>query len=116
MRNEEGGSSALLSFLLGGIVGAAAAILLAPKSGRETRQDIKDFAEDVKCRVQNYAGGMKDRLASGVQRGKDMVSERTGLIKSAVEAGKEAYHKEKERLARGDGETEMGESTSEEIS
>jgi len=106
MRTEERGSNALVSFLLGGIVGAAAAILLAPKAGKETRQDIKDIAEDVKCRVQNYAGGVKDKVSTGVHKGKEIITERRSMLKSAVDAGKEAYHKEKDRLEKGDGEAE----------
>jgi len=108
MRTEERGSNALVSFLLGGIVGAVAAMLLAPKSGKETRQDIKDIAEDVKCRVQNYAGDVKEKVSSSVHKGKEIVTERRSMLKSAVEAGKEAYHKEKERLEKGDGEAEEG--------
>ena len=41
MRDEGYSSgSVLLSFLLGGVVGAGLALLFAPQSGRETRQKI----------------------------------------------------------------------------
>ena len=45
MREDEGygAGSIFLSFLLGGLVGAGFALLLAPQSGRETRQKIKEF-------------------------------------------------------------------------
>lgn len=33
---------------LGALAGAAAGVLLAPKSGKETRKDIQKFAEDTK--------------------------------------------------------------------
>jgi gas vesicle protein len=36
-----------IGFLLGAIGGAVAGILLAPKSGKETRADIKDKAVEV---------------------------------------------------------------------
>jgi len=51
MRHEEGGFSAgsvLLSFLLGGMVGAGLALLLAPQSGVETRRKIRELTEEVK--------------------------------------------------------------------
>ena len=47
MREEECGystGSVFLSFLLGGLVGAGFALLLAPQSGRETRQKIKELS------------------------------------------------------------------------
>lgn len=115
MKNEEtGGSNSLKMFLFGGLVGAAAAILLAPKSGKETRQDIKDFANDVRCRVQGYVGDVADRISGGVEKGKQVISDRKGMIKSALDAGKEAYAREKERIEKGDGQEEEspGEQTS----
>ena len=36
--------SILFPFLVGGVVGAVIGLLLAPKSGKEMRKDIKDFA------------------------------------------------------------------------
>lgn len=41
--------------LAGGIViGAAAALLLAPQTGEETRSQLKDLAEEAKKRVQEF--------------------------------------------------------------
>jgi gas vesicle protein len=34
--------------MIGGIVGAGIALLFAPQSGRKTRRQISDMAEDVK--------------------------------------------------------------------
>lgn len=92
MRDDYGyGSGAVfLSFLLGGIVGAGLAMLLTPQSGRETRQKIREFADDV-----------RDRISSTVDKGKEYFDERKSVITSAIEAGKEAYEKEKERLSKG---------------
>ena len=42
------GRSVVVPFLVGGLVGAGIALLLAPKSGRETRADIKDLAVKTK--------------------------------------------------------------------
>ena len=47
MSEEERGYSAgstLLAFFLGGLVGAGVALLIAPKSGPETRKIIKEYA------------------------------------------------------------------------
>lgn len=106
MKNEETGSNSLMMFLLGGLIGAGAAILFAPKSGKETRQDIKDFADDVRCRIQGYAGDVAEKVSGGIDRGKQAIADRKGMLKSALDAGKEAYMKEKERIEKGDGQEE----------
>lgn len=104
MRHEEGGYSAgsmLLSFLLGGIVGAGLALLLAPQSGRETRQRIRELVEDAKERAADYVDEVKGKITSTVEKGKDFFEEKKSIITTAVEAGKEAYEKEKEKLSKG---------------
>ncbi len=88
--NGYGSGSIFLSFLLGGIVGAGLAMLLAPQSGSETRQKIREFADDV-----------KDRVTSTVEKGKDFYEQKKSVIASAVDAGKEAYEKERERHSKG---------------
>jgi gas vesicle protein len=100
---DEGGSSGsvLLSFLLGGVVGAGLALLFAPRSGHETRQKIKDLADDVKEKSTEYVNQAKEKATSLVEEGKCYYDEKKSILKSAVEAGKEAYVKEKEKYAKG---------------
>ena len=99
---EEGYSSGsvLLSFLLGGVVGAGLALLFAPQSGRETRQKIKDLTDEVKDKTTDYVKQAKEKAASFVDEGKEYYDEKRSILKSAVEAGKEAYEKEKEKYAK----------------
>ena len=99
---DEGYSSGsvLLSFLLGGVVGAGLALLFAPQSGRETRQQIKDLTDDVKDKTTEYVKQAKEKAASIVDDGKEYYDEKKSILKSAVDAGKEAYEKEKEKYAK----------------
>ena len=104
MSHHEDGYSAgtvVLSFLLGGMVGAGVALLFAPKSGRETRQRIMELAEDVRDRADDYYEHAKSGVSSTLDKGKDLFQEKKSIITTAVEAGKEAYEKEKERHAKG---------------
>lgn len=78
-----GAGSVLVSFLLGSIVGAGIAFLIAPQAGRETREKIKEYAESV-----------KEKAAESVQRAKSLLEEKKAVLTAAVEAGKEAYKKE----------------------
>jgi gas vesicle protein len=100
---EEGGysmGSIFLSFMLGGLVGAGFALLLAPQSGRETRQKIKEISGDVKEKAMGYAGDVKDKITGSIDKGKEFYEEKKSVISTAIEAGKEAYDKEKERLSK----------------
>lgn len=46
--NESNFGSFLAGFIFGGLVGAAAAIILAPQSGRVTRKQIADFGSEMR--------------------------------------------------------------------
>jgi gas vesicle protein len=57
------GVNILVSFLIGGIVGAGLALLFAPQAGKKTRRQITDMAEDVAESASVYAKKLKDRIA-----------------------------------------------------
>jgi len=99
MREESGYGvgSIFLSFILGGIVGAGLALLLAPESGSVTRKRIIDFAEDVKDKAKDYTEEMRGKVTSTIDKGKELYEEKKSIIATAFEAGKEAYEKEKEK-------------------
>lgn len=78
--------SVVVPFLVGGLVGAGIALLLAPKSGKELRKDIKDMASDT-----------RDKIATTVDKGKELYIEGTAAVKNAIEAGKDAYVSEMEK-------------------
>ena len=103
MRHEDGYSegSVLLSFLLGGLVGAGVALLLAPDSGKETRRKLREVAEDATDRAGDYVEDVKGRVTSAIEKGKDFYQDKKSIIATAVEAGKEAYEREKEKHAKG---------------
>jgi len=84
--SEKQERSVLVPFLVGGLVGAGIALLLAPKSGRELRKDIKDVASDT-----------RDKIAMTVEKGKELYIEGTEAVKNAIEAGKTAYVSEMEK-------------------
>ena len=53
----------LISFLMGGIIGAGVALLLAPQSGRKTRKQILEAADDVRDYASDYAKKLKDKIS-----------------------------------------------------
>lgn len=97
MGREEGGfsvGSVLLSFLLGGVVGAGLALLLAPQSGAETRKKLRELTEDVREKASEYVGQAREKVVSSLEKGKHVIEEKKSAISAAIEAGKEAYEKE----------------------
>jgi gas vesicle protein len=80
------GIDMLVPFLVGGAVGAGAALLLAPKPGKEIRNDLKRFTTTT-----------KDRVTLAVDRGKELYEEGRTAVASAIEAGKTAFVEEKEK-------------------
>jgi gas vesicle protein len=103
MGHEDGSHNAgtiILSFFLGGLVGAGVALLLAPKSGKETREKIKEFADEVKGKTEEYVEQARERATSALEKGKEVLEEKKSVITKAIEAGKEAYEKEKGKLVK----------------
>lgn len=99
----------LLAFLAGGVLGAAAGLLLAPSSGAETRRKIKSTSLDARDKAMERVETAKDKAmekvetakseAAGlVERGKGKVAGVKTQIQSAVEAGKDAYSRKKENM------------------
>jgi gas vesicle protein len=97
---EYGMGSVMLSFVIGGIIGAGFALLLAPQSGSLTRKKIREFSDDVSAKTKDYIGEVKGKITTGVEKGKEYYSEKKSIIGTAIDAGKDAYGKEKERLAK----------------
>lgn len=98
--NEYGASSGtwLLSFVLGGVIGAAVALLLAPKSGRQTREQIKEMAQEAKEKAEEYYDEARGKFSTAVQKGAEVLQQKKAEMESTIAGVKEAYHKAKETV------------------
>ena len=56
MADNDSGMAFVSGFLLGGLVGAAIGLLLAPKSGAETRAGIAEHSDEWRHRAEDIAG------------------------------------------------------------
>ena len=101
MSDERGISAGtvLVSFVAGAAVGAGLALLYAPKSGREMRETIADLTEDAVDKIKEYAKDAQDKIKTVIEEGRETVVEKKSILASAIEAGKEAMQKEKERFS-----------------
>lgn len=98
-KHNEGGNFAW--FLAGVTVGAAAAILFAPRSGRETRKSIADVA----AKGRDLA---EEKGREVVEFGREVYDQGRDMAHDAAEAGKDALDKGKEVLADLTGKAEEG--------
>lgn len=96
MAREQGGDAAgyLGWFFLGTIAGAAAALLLAPKTGRETRELLAERGGEILKRAQSAAGDAGVRAGDLFDRGRDYFEDQSQRLLSAFEAGRSAMKDE----------------------
>ena len=102
MKGEDRGSNVgmvLISFLAGVSIGSGLALLFTPKSEREMRTQIKDLTDDAISKTREYATDAQEKIKSTYKEGKERVKEKQAIISSAIEAGKEAMERERERLS-----------------
>lgn len=93
---------AVISFLAGTVVGAAIALLTAPKSGSETREILAGYGSDIKSKVSNLPEEFKEHTGSTIERGREMIERGKELITRGTELaghGKEYLDEKKEALS-----------------
>ena len=122
MTNEENGigKGLLIGFLTGAAVGSIIALLFAPKSGKELREDIKNKSQDFMEDAESYLANAKDKASQLINEGKKkseklvsdtkekvdallgeaekILSDAKGKAGDYAHAGKEKIEKESERL------------------
>ena len=93
----------LTGIVVGGLIGATAMLLLAPRTGEEMRAELKDKAMDfrdrtsetmkdtvsqVVSRAGDLKGGLRGRSQDIKKRGQDVLIEQLDRVSEAVEAAK----------------------------
>ncbi|HET9844415.1 MAG TPA: YtxH domain-containing protein [Nitrospira sp.] len=98
MGHEQGsGGGAVFAFLGGAALGAIAALLLAPQSGRATRDQLRGYARKAEDALREAANEAGQRLEEAVHEGKEYVEARKSVLREAFEAGREAMKREQTR-------------------
>jgi gas vesicle protein len=77
-------------FVAGAGVGALLALLLAPKTGEQTRKLIAKKAEEGKDYVASKGREFRGQAEELVDKGKELVSKQKGRLAEVLETGKEA--------------------------
>lgn len=107
---ERRGSS-LGAFIGGAVLGAAVALLYAPKSGEETQADLRDglrrLRDDAEARldearrdVEQGYDRVRDEVSTRIDTAREDLRQRRTQAEEAVRAGREAARKAREDLDR----------------
>ena len=101
---ESGSAAVFLAFILGGLTGAALALLYAPRSGQETRDLLAEKyregearARDAKERALAKGREALDDASGYIEKQKQQIDSRKERFVAAVEAGRQAYKEEKQK-------------------
>jgi gas vesicle protein len=81
---ETRGGDATGTFLLGALLGAAAALLLAPRSGADTQAEIAGAVRRLKDDVEGRVDHARERVSGRVERTRERVSDRLDTVKGGV--------------------------------
>lgn len=99
------------AFLIGSAIGAAVALLFAPRSGEETREEIRKFydrsrsrmgelQEDVTERIVHLVDEIQEKTNELLASGKAMAEERKRDLQEAIAIAKRALDEERALLRR----------------
>jgi gas vesicle protein len=89
--SERNSGSILMAVILGGVVGAIAGILYAPRAGKETRKRLKYLGDDISEKLESLSGEVKDKTRHIIEEGREKVIEQKERIEEAIEAGRKAF-------------------------
>ncbi len=118
-REEANATTKLTYLLIGGGIGAALALLFAPKSGQELREDISaatkkgiekgketagqlqeaagDYYEVTRDKASELYETAQEKAGELSEKAKSVAAQTTNPLSAAIDAGKEAYQDEKRR-------------------
>ena len=124
MAERDSGLEFLAGFVIGGLVGAAVALILAPQSGEETRAQIREKSIELKDRAGELAVEARQKAeelseearkkaeelsAETRKKVEEIIADARVRLEEAIAEGKKAATKKKEELlakAKGPAEIE----------
>ncbi|QKG85238.1 hypothetical protein GXN76_12645 [Kroppenstedtia pulmonis] len=111
--NNMSGKDLFIGAVIGGVIGATAALLLAPKSGRETRRELSKGFESAKAAMKDHAEQFAqytgDIKVAATDRWTDIRDSAVGTVKEV------ATSMEKGMEQAGDGFTEIAKESGEKL-
>ncbi len=86
----------LKGMVIGGLIGAGVGVIFAPKSGKETRDQILNTAQDVLEKAKTQYAEVVGKIDELKTHNKEMLVDKKDRLKNAIAAGMEAYQQVKQ--------------------
>ena len=84
MADNDSGMAFVSGFLLGGLVGAAIGLLLAPKSGAETRAGIAEHSDEWRHRAEDIAGQISHNITPAIENLRHQVAPAVEVVRERM--------------------------------
>ncbi|MDX1674230.1 MAG: YtxH domain-containing protein [Longimicrobiales bacterium] len=98
IEHRSGGSFG--TFVWGLLIGAAAALLYAPKSGRETREELSESVARLRDEAEGRVREVQDTVTEVVEDARRQFEEGVGAARHAVETGRQAVRESRQEVER----------------
>jgi gas vesicle protein len=95
------GKSRFPYFLVGLGLGTIAGLLLAPRSGKETRKSFRERSHKGFDTLKQQAGKLRESAEGMVKKGKEYIGPHCESVDVDTEAEKQAYQEEKRETLGG---------------
>lgn len=96
--SEKSAVSRILYLLIGIALGTVGAVLFAPKSGAETREDMRQGARKATDYAQAKAQEIQERAGAAADEAKEAITAKRDQVIEAIDAGRKTY---KQEIAKG---------------
>src|SRR5215467_14754384 len=96
LMSDRDSTNSFMWFLAGLGFGALLGVLYAPRSGRETREAIRNSAQEGSEYLKTRGREARESVNQWVERGKDVVSRKKEELGSAMESARQAYREASE--------------------
>src|SRR3989442_4316719 len=91
MSDDQGNAAGYLGwFFFGTVLGAAAALLLAPRTGQETRELLTQQSGEVAKKAGEFAAEAQGRAGEWLDKRRELFDEQTQRLLNALQGGQDA--------------------------
>ena len=90
----------ITAFLWGGLIGAGVALLFAPRSGEETREELRQGANRLRGQAEDAVRNVQTAVSDTMDGVRAEVTGRVDQARDAFDAGRRAALDSRERLER----------------
>jgi gas vesicle protein len=92
-------SDGLANFLLGLGVGIGLGVLFAPRSGEETRNYLRERADEGADYLKRHTEDLRAKADDLADKGRDVLNRQRDNLSDAIAAGKQAYREKIDQMS-----------------